>query len=173
MSWSSNRDLDSYWNKNWGRSGQGNYRILDGAIHADIVGSVGGIWLLWNPAIVEVTKLASVGQEIHVVVTVSSSHLSSLLFSIYASPKCSELCIFWTNLAKFASTMFVVAYGRRLWWNSWEDKFPRGIPLCGNRTSPSSLIFPQNIVQVSCGFSKTVWLIILHLIWTYAIISIR
>ena len=63
----------------------------------------------------EITEyLKQVGQEIHVVVTVRSSHLSSLLFSIYASPKCSELCIFWTNLAKFASTMFVVAYGRRL-----------------------------------------------------------
>ncbi|XP_075647267.1 uncharacterized protein LOC142618248 [Castanea sativa] len=41
---------------------------LQGAIHMDTVGYVGGLWFLWNLDRVEITNLASTEQEIHALV---------------------------------------------------------------------------------------------------------
>lgn len=49
---------------------------FDGAIHADTIGFSGGIWVLWNSGVVEVTQLAKTEQEIHVIVKVLNSNLS-------------------------------------------------------------------------------------------------
>ena len=35
---------------------------FDGAIHADTIGYYGGIWVLWNVDVVEVTQLAKTKQ---------------------------------------------------------------------------------------------------------------
>lgn len=59
---------------------------FDGAIHVDTIGYAGGIWLLWNTDVVDVSILAATEQEIHAVIKVCSSNLSWLLSSIYASP---------------------------------------------------------------------------------------
>lgn len=67
---------------------------FNGAIHVDTVGYTGGIWLLWNSDVVEITQLASTEQEIHALVQVSSSSLSWIIYTIYASPR----LILWHNL---------------------------------------------------------------------------
>ena len=49
---------------------------FDGAIHADIIGYFGGIWVMWNLDVVEVTQLAKTKQEIHVMVKVRALNSS-------------------------------------------------------------------------------------------------
>uniref|UniRef100_A0A2N9J135 Reverse transcriptase domain-containing protein n=1 Tax=Fagus sylvatica TaxID=28930 RepID=A0A2N9J135_FAGSY len=49
---------------------------FDGAIHADTIGYAGGIWLLWNTDVVDVSVLVATEQEIHAVIKVCSSNLS-------------------------------------------------------------------------------------------------
>ena len=51
---------------------------------------------------VEVSKLASTEQEIHVIIKVRSSNLNWLLSAIYASPRCAERQILWGNLKMMA-----------------------------------------------------------------------
>ncbi|KAL4649489.1 hypothetical protein ACB092_01G016900 [Castanea dentata] len=41
---------------------------FDGAVHTNIIGYAGGLWLLWNSDRVEVTLLTTTEQEIHVTV---------------------------------------------------------------------------------------------------------
>ena len=43
---------------------------FDGAIHTETIGYARGLWLLWNSDRVEITPLANIEQEIHVVVKV-------------------------------------------------------------------------------------------------------
>ena len=73
---------------------------FDGAIHTDTIGYARGLWLLWNSEMVEVTQLAKIEQEIHVIVNVLSSNLSWILSCIYASPYFAERRLLWDNLAK-------------------------------------------------------------------------
>lgn len=61
---------------------------FDGAIHANNFGFTGGLWVLWDS--VEVSKLASTEQEIHVIVKDISSNISWLFSAVYASPKLVE-----------------------------------------------------------------------------------
>ena len=75
---------------------------FDGAIHTDTIGYAGGLWLLWNEDRVEVSKLANTEQEIHVIVKVRSSNLNWLLSVIYASPRCAERQVLWSNLKMMA-----------------------------------------------------------------------
>lgn len=49
---------------------------FDGAIHVDMVGFDGGLWLMWNADKVEVIPLAKIEQEIHVIIKVPASNLS-------------------------------------------------------------------------------------------------
>ena len=76
---------------------------FDRAIHVDKIGYSGGLWLLWNSDIVEVTQLAKIEQEIHVMVKVRASNIIWLLSSIYASPRLEERKLLWGNLANVAS----------------------------------------------------------------------
>jgi hypothetical protein len=76
---------------------------FDGAIHADTIGYAGGLWLLWDSAVVDVSVLAATEQEIHAVVKVRSSNFSWLLSAIYASPRFLERKILWDNLSQVAS----------------------------------------------------------------------
>lgn len=71
---------------------------FDGAVHVDTVGYAGGIWILWLSDVVGVAVLAATEREIHAVVKVHSSHLSWLIFAVYASPRYSERKILWDNL---------------------------------------------------------------------------
>lgn len=77
--------------------------LFDGAIHTDSIGYTGGLWLLWNEDRMEITQLANTEQEIHVVVKVRSSNLNWLLSAIYASPRCAEREVLWSNLMKMAN----------------------------------------------------------------------
>ena len=63
---------------------------FDGAIHTDTIGYAGGLWLLWNSKVVEVTQLVKIEQEIHVIVKVLSSNFSWILSCINASPRFAE-----------------------------------------------------------------------------------
>ncbi|XP_075658633.1 uncharacterized protein LOC142628410 [Castanea sativa] len=76
---------------------------FDGAIRTDTIGYTGGLWVLWNSAAVEVSHIASTEQEIHDTVKVSSSNLSWLLTTIYASPRFQERSILWNNLMEVAA----------------------------------------------------------------------
>ena len=49
---------------------------FDGAMHTDTIGYDGGIWLLWNSDVVDVSILAATEQEIHAVIKVRSSNFS-------------------------------------------------------------------------------------------------
>ena len=75
---------------------------FQGAIHTDMIGYVGGLWLLWNADQVEVSNLTSNEQEIHAIVKVNSSNLSWLFSAIYASPRFRERCLLWNNLSNVA-----------------------------------------------------------------------
>ena len=76
---------------------------FDGAIHADTIGLSGGIWVLWNSAVVEVTQLAKTEQEIHVTVKVLDSNHTWILSSIYACPRLVERRLLWNNLSSIAN----------------------------------------------------------------------
>ena len=71
---------------------------FDRVIHTDTIGFAGGLWLLWNEDRVDISQLANTEQEIHVIVKVRSSNLNWLLFAIYASPRCAERQVVWSNL---------------------------------------------------------------------------
>ncbi|XP_023928763.1 uncharacterized protein LOC112040093 [Quercus suber] len=75
---------------------------FDGAIHNDTIEYFNGLWLLWNSDKVEIQRLASTEQEIHVEVKVHSSNLSWIFSIIYASSRSEERIILWENLAKVA-----------------------------------------------------------------------
>lgn len=49
---------------------------FDGAIHANTIGLTGGLWVLLDSAQVEISELASMEQEIHVLVKELSSNSS-------------------------------------------------------------------------------------------------
>ena len=71
---------------------------FDGPIHTKTIGFSGGSWLLWNSDRVEVTRLASIEQEIHVLVKVRPLNISWLFSTVYASPRIAERLILWNNL---------------------------------------------------------------------------
>ncbi|XP_075645819.1 uncharacterized protein LOC142616982 [Castanea sativa] len=75
---------------------------FDGAVHMDIIGYAGRLWLLWNSDRVEITPLMSTEQEIHVMVKVRNSKLDWLFTVVYASPRSAERNILWNNLNKVA-----------------------------------------------------------------------
>ena len=80
---------------------------FQGAIHTDMIGYVGGLWLLWNADQVEVSNLTSNEQEIHAIVKVNSSNLSWLFSAIYASPRFRERCLLWNNLSNVAHKLII------------------------------------------------------------------
>ena len=49
---------------------------FDGALHADTIGYLGGIWVLWKSDVVEITQLAKIEQEIHMLVKVRALNSS-------------------------------------------------------------------------------------------------
>ncbi|KAK4558382.1 hypothetical protein RGQ29_007932 [Quercus rubra] len=51
---------------------------FDGAIHTNIIGYAGGLWLLWDDDRVEMSQLANTKQEIHVIVKVLWSNLKMM-----------------------------------------------------------------------------------------------
>ncbi|XP_023890678.1 uncharacterized protein LOC112002755 [Quercus suber] len=71
---------------------------FDGAIHTKTIGYTGGLWVLWNSDIVEVTPLANTEQKIHVMVKVHPSNSSWLFFAVSASLRSPERQILWNNL---------------------------------------------------------------------------
>ena len=75
---------------------------FDGAIHTEIIGFTGRMWLLWNEDQVVIQELAKTEQEIHVEVMVRASNLSWIFSAIYASPRNEERCVLWSNLCKVA-----------------------------------------------------------------------
>ena len=79
-----------------------NRLLFDGAIHTNMIGLSGGLWLLWNDDKVVVEALAKTEQEIHVEVKVRASNLSWILSAVYASPRTEERSLLWSNLAKVA-----------------------------------------------------------------------
>ena len=66
---------------------------FDGAIHTEMIGFSGGLWLLWNKDKVEIEKLAKTEQEIHVEIKGRALNLSWIFSTIYASPRSEERCI--------------------------------------------------------------------------------
>lgn len=76
---------------------------FDGVIYVNTIGYAGGIWLLWNSNAVEVTQLASIEQEVHALVKVSSTNLSWIISAIYASPRLAERRLLWHNLTSINS----------------------------------------------------------------------
>ncbi|XP_075653884.1 uncharacterized protein LOC142624237 [Castanea sativa] len=87
---------------------------FDGAMHTDTIGYTGGLWLLWNSTVVEVEPIATMEQEIHAIIKVSSSNLTSLLSAVYASPRFHECTALWGNLE-------IVASNHNLPWNMMGD----------------------------------------------------
>ena len=75
---------------------------FDGSFATDIIGYVGGLWLLWKKEEVDVSALSSTEREIHTSIKVSNSNLSWLFSSIYASPRLYERKILWANLTQVA-----------------------------------------------------------------------
>ena len=75
---------------------------LDGAIFANSIGLSGGLWILWDSDQVEISELASIEQEIHVIVN-SASKPPWLLSAIYANPRLAERLLLWENLESMAS----------------------------------------------------------------------
>ena len=75
---------------------------LDRAIFANSIGLSGGLWILWDFDQVEILEVASIEQEIHVIVN-SSSRPPWLLSTIYASPGFAERWLLWENLESVAS----------------------------------------------------------------------
>lgn len=73
---------------------------FDGALHIETIGYAGGLWLMWNSDKVEVTQLANIKQEIHVVVKVRCFELSWVFSAVYASPRLAKRSILWDNLGK-------------------------------------------------------------------------
>lgn len=63
---------------------------FDGVVHTDTIGYAGGLWLLWNLAVVEVEPIATTKQEIHAIIKVSSLNLTWLLSAVYPSPRFHE-----------------------------------------------------------------------------------
>ena len=77
---------------------------FQGAILTDTIGFAGGLWLLWDTNRVEIPNLASIEQEIHVLVKVKSSNLSWFFTAIYASPRFRERKFLWNNLSTVANS---------------------------------------------------------------------
>ena len=50
----------------------------------------------------DISQLANTEQEIHVIVKIRSSNLNWLLSTIYASPRCAERQVLWSNLKMMA-----------------------------------------------------------------------
>ena len=75
---------------------------FDGAIHTDTIGYSSGLWVLWNADKVEVSSLANIEQEIHIVDKVRSLNSSWLFSAVYASPRSTERQILWNNLMRVA-----------------------------------------------------------------------
>ena len=65
---------------------------MDGAIIANSIGLLDGLWLLWDSNQVEVIELSSTEQEIHATVSFSSKP-PWLLSAIYGSPRFAERCL--------------------------------------------------------------------------------
>ncbi|PKI42314.1 hypothetical protein CRG98_037285 [Punica granatum] len=76
---------------------------FDGFTSAPTRGHFGGIWMLWQSDRVNMELLQPMEREIHDIVHVSSSSFSSLLSSIYASPRLRERKILWDNLRTVAA----------------------------------------------------------------------
>lgn len=70
---------------------------MDAAIIANSIGLSSGLWLLWDSNQVEVVKLSSTEQAIHVSVSSTSKPLW-LLSAIYGSLRFAERCLLWENL---------------------------------------------------------------------------
>ena len=75
---------------------------FDGVIHTNLIGYIGGLWVLWNSDRVDVGHLASTEQEIHFTVKVRISNVIWLFFVVYTSPRSAERHILWNNLMKVA-----------------------------------------------------------------------
>ena len=65
---------------------------MDGAIIANSIGLLDGLWLLWDSNQVEVIELSLIEQEIHATVSFSSKP-PWLLSAIYGSPRFAERCL--------------------------------------------------------------------------------
>lgn len=76
---------------------------FDRAIYANTIGLLGGLWVLWDTAQVEVSKLSPIEQEIHDAVTPSYFNNSWLLSAVYASPRYAEQRLLWENLEPVAN----------------------------------------------------------------------
>lgn len=76
---------------------------FDGAVVADTIRFVGGIWLLLRLDLVQVDVLASTEQEIHALILVRSLNFTWILSEIYASSRFAERCLLWDNLKMLAS----------------------------------------------------------------------
>ena len=76
--------------------------LFDGAIHTNIIGYAGGLWVLWNADRVDIALLSSTEQEIHAEVKVHYTNDSWLFFAMYASPKYVERKVLWKKLISVA-----------------------------------------------------------------------
>ncbi|KAM7487447.1 hypothetical protein LguiB_024931 [Lonicera macranthoides] len=84
----------------------GNYFEQFGYIastYTDPVGRVGGIWILWNPSILNMRDMHISSQCIHMIIT-KNNYEEWLLSTVYASPsfRCRELL--WENLKTVADS---------------------------------------------------------------------
>ena len=75
---------------------------LDGAIFVNSIGLFKGLWVFWDFDQVEIAKLASTKQEVHLIVT-STTKPPWLLSAIYASPRYVERWLLWENLEAVAN----------------------------------------------------------------------
>lgn len=56
---------------------------FDGVAVVDIIGFVGGIWMLWRSDLVQVDVLATMEQEIHALIWVRSQIFNWIISAIY------------------------------------------------------------------------------------------
>ncbi|XP_030941685.1 uncharacterized protein LOC115966624 [Quercus lobata] len=85
---------------------------FDGAIHTDTIVCVGGLWVLWNADMVDITLLSSTEQEIHAEVKIRFTNINWLLSTVYANPRNAKRQALWRNLmsvAKLHNMPWVIA----------------------------------------------------------------
>ena len=75
---------------------------FDGAFHTDIIGYVGGLWVLWTADRVDLALLSNTKQEIHAKVKVCFTNASWLFSALYASLRNTERQVLWKNLMSVA-----------------------------------------------------------------------
>lgn len=132
---------------------------FDRAIHTNTIGYVGGLWVLWNTDMVDISVLSSTEQEIHTEVKVRFTNNSWLLSAVYASPRCAEMQILWNNLMRVAelhNMPWVIAgdFNETL---INEDKFGGRVVSVSRSLSFKECLDKCNMIDIGFGVPRFTW----------------